>query len=178
MFLGGCILAVEEVKVSRGRRTPINGGCTLNAQYCEQEPISAVGLERAHTSDSHLLDPFYLPITNQLSSSRTDAMRKNDPPILKLLHEQQPPLLHKANMCKMRMIPFPRRRLGFPIPHQLGIRVGVSRCRKRHGVRSGVVRYEWRWCLCRSRGRSVRMVPCDPIQFRADQLRGHQSTAS
>jgi hypothetical protein len=80
MFLGGCILAVEEVKVSRGRRTPMVDECTLNAQYCEQEPISAVGLEPAHTSDSHLLDPSYPPITNQLSSPRTNATTRSTHP--------------------------------------------------------------------------------------------------
>lgn len=78
----------------------------------------------------------------------------------------------------MSIVPFPWCGFGFPIPDQLRIRVGIFRCRESRGFRGRLVPSEWWWCLCRTQGRGVGMVPCYSIQFRADQLCNYQRTAA
>jgi hypothetical protein len=71
-----------------------------------------------------------------------------------------------AHMREVRMIPFPGRRLRFPVSDQLGIRVGVL---GDLGRIERVLR-EWRRCLCRTRGRREEVVPCDLFEFCTDHL--------
>jgi hypothetical protein len=87
-------------------------------------------------------------------------------PIVKLLHEDQPPFLNSTNMRHVPLLAIPDVRLSLPVIDERWIGIRISwQCFGRFGgcdERWWGLRRTWRW--------GEGMVPCDAFQLFADKL--------